>query len=224
MENNPTPQPTPAPEQPLFAGTPAPAPTAGNTPKKSHTGLIIGLVVGIIAIAAFLVVLFAVILPNANNDNKEEKKDNNTSKEEKKDPDPTPTPAPTTDPDPDPTPTPTPSKNQKVLVCNRSESGDGYRQSVEVHYTYTNSILSSITVTEETYKASGFSDQDIKDAQKETNSYYDSNKFTKWDVRRKDNYTVILETELKLEGNDVSAYETYEKAKAYALNSGFTCK
>ena len=212
MENNPTPQP----EQPLFAGTPQSAPAAGNTPKKSHTGLIIGLVVGIIAIAVFLVVLFTVILPNATNDDKEEKKDNNTSKQEKKDPDP--------DPNPDPDPDPTPSKNEKVLICNQTVNGDDYRQDIEVHYTYTDSILSSITVIEETYRANGFSDQDVIDAQKENNPLYDSEKFSKWDVRRKDSHTVILETEIRLDGKDVGVYETYEKAKTYSLNNGYTCK
>ena len=206
MENNPAPQP----EQPLFAGTPQSAPAAGNAPKKSHTGLIIGLVVGIIAIAVFLVVLFTVILPNATNDDKEEKKDNNTSKQEKK--------------DPDPDPTPTPSKNEKVLICNQTVNGDDYRQDVEVHYTYTDSILSSITVIEETYRANGFSDQDVIDAQKENNPLYDSEKFSKWDVRRKDSHTVILETEIILDGRDASVYETYEKAKTYSLNNGYTCK
>ncbi len=208
MENNPA----PTPEQPLFARTPQPAPAAGNTPQKSHTGLIIGLIVGIIAIATFLVVLFAVILPNATNDDKEEKKDDNTSKQEKKDPDPTPTPA------------PTPSKNEKVLICNQTVNGDDYRQDVEVHYTYTDSILSSIAVIEETYRANGFSDQDVIDAQKENNPLYDSEKFSKWDVRRKDSHTVILETEIRLDGKDVSVYETYEKAKTYSLNNGYTCK
>ena len=212
MENNPAPQPAPTPGQPLFAGTPQPAPAAGDTPKKSHTGLIIGLVVGIIAIAVFLVVLFTVILPNATNDDKEEKKDDNTSKQEKKDPDPTPTPA------------PTPSKNEKVLICNQTVNGDDYRQSVEVHYTYTDNILSSITVTEETYRTNGFSDQDVIDAQKENNPLYDSEKFSKWDVRRKDSHTVILETEIRLDGKDVGVYETYEKAKTYSLNNGYTCK
>ncbi len=212
MENNPAPQSAPTPGQPLFAGTPQPAPVAGDTPKNSHTGLIIGLVVGIIAIAAFLIVLFAVILPNATNDDKEEKKDDNTSKQEKKDPDPTPTPA------------PTPSKNEKVLICNQTVNGDDYRQSVEVHYTYTDNILSSITVTEETYRTNGFSDQDVIDAQKENNPLYDSEKFSKWDVRRKDSHTVILETEIRLDGKDVGVYETYEKAKTYSLNNGYTCK
>ncbi len=57
----------------------------GNTPKKSHTGLIIGIIAGVVVIATILIVVFAVILPNANKSKDGDKKDDNTSKNSDKD-------------------------------------------------------------------------------------------------------------------------------------------
>ena len=86
----PMPNPAPAPDpyqpnpyQPTPAGA-APINPMGNTPKKSHTGLIIGIVAGVVIIATILIVVFAVILPNANKSKDGDKKDSNSSKTEDK--------------------------------------------------------------------------------------------------------------------------------------------
>lgn len=207
MENSPTPAPTPAP------ASNAPIDPI-NSPQKSHTGLIVALVLAIITIATGLTVLFTVVLPNLNKTEEDNKKDTNTSQNQTKDPDPTP------NPDPDPTPT----NKTNTLTCTQAFSGEGYTQTVAVYFNYTEGILSSITLTEETYKDSGFTDDEIKNAQKESNTYYDSTKYTKWVVRRKDSHTAILEAELSLTGNDVSVYETYEAAKSYTTTQGYKCK
>lgn len=93
----PAPEPAPAVEEPapavepaatpLFASSAAPAPVADPAAapaKKSHTGLIIGIIAAVVVIAAVLIVLFAVILPNANKGD-DKKKDDNTSKQDNKD-------------------------------------------------------------------------------------------------------------------------------------------
>ncbi len=84
---NPTPAPNPYqpnPYQPTPAGA-TPINPMGNTPKKSHTGLIIGIIAGVIVIATVLIVLFAVVLPNANKSKDGDKKDSNSSKTADKD-------------------------------------------------------------------------------------------------------------------------------------------
>ena len=73
-------EPAPAADQPLFASNPAPAPAptaAGAAPKKSNTGLIIGIIAG-------AVVIIAVIIPNASKGD-DKKESENSKTEEKKD-------------------------------------------------------------------------------------------------------------------------------------------
>ena len=236
MENTPTPEPAPV------APAPAPAPDAGQplfannnggAPKKSHTGLIVGIVIGIIAIAAILVVLFAVILPSINKDEDKDKKNDNTSQNTGKDdptptptptPDPDPTPTPTPTPDPDPTPTPTPTTGTKVLTCtNTASSTSDARTDVKAILTYKNGTLIKAEIIEEDWQKSGFTDEDLKAAQKENNPYYDANKYDKWVARRKDANTIILETEVKLVESNINNIDTYEKAKSQLTSSGYTC-
>ena len=221
MDNNPTPQPTPAPAAPA----PAPAPAADQPlfannnaggAKKSHTGLIVGLVLGIVAIAAFLVVLFVVILPGMNNNNNNNGNNGNTSKT--KDPDPTP------NPDPDPTPTPTPTKVTKTLVCTAKEVEDDYTQDVTLTITYVDDALDKVSILEETWQKGGFTDAEIEAAQKENNSHYDSTKFSKWVVKRKDANTVILEADVIINDDNTSNFKTYDEGKAFAISNGYSCQ
>ena len=224
MENNPNPAPTPEPapvapapapaaEQPLFANN------GGGAPKKSHTGLIVGIILGIIVIATVLVVLFAVILPNMNKEEDKDKKDNGTSQQ--KDPEPEPEPEPT----PTPTPTPTPISRGKTLVCSQTQTGTGTRTSVSAEFSFDESgTLTKVLVIEEDWKESGFTDAEIQAAQKETNTYYSADRYTSWNVRRKDAKTVILEAELKLSEENIANIDSYEKAKAQFGSNGYDCE
>ena len=84
----PNPAPAPNPYQPNpYQPTPAGAAPINpmGAPKKSHTGLIIGIIAGVVVIATVLIVLFAVVLPNANKGKDGDKKDNDSSKTADKD-------------------------------------------------------------------------------------------------------------------------------------------
>lgn len=200
--------PAPAPEQPLFANNGTPAVGGAPAPKKSHTGLIVGLIIGIIAIAAVLIVVFAVVLPNANKS--EEKKDDNTSKEETKK---------------DPEPEPEPVKKTKTLTCTQvAEDDEDYKQTAVIKFIYVDDELDKVEMTEENWKSDGFSDAELEAAQKENNSHYDSDRYSKWVVKRKDKYTLVLEAELNLEKQDTSEFKTYEDAKTFGKEAGFNCQ
>ena len=201
-EPAPAPAPAPAPEQPLFAGTPAPAPApaTGNAPKKSNTGLIIGIIAGIVVIATILVVVFAVIIPNASKGD-DGKKDNETSKteeetkKEKKD-------------------------DVKTLVCT-TEQGNSYaKMSGELTATYTNGKLTKFTMKETDYSERGISDEEVEKAKKNAND----ERYRSYKVTRKDEDTVVVEAELDLESNEAKNIATYDEGKSFFEEKGFTCK
>ena len=193
------PAPAPAPEQPLFANnpTPAPAPAAGNAPKKSNTGLIIGIVAGIVAIAAILIVVFAVIIPNASkgDGDKKENENSKTEKEEKKD-------------------------DIKTLTCTTEQSNSYAKVNGEIIATYTNGKLTKFVMKETDWRDGGISDEEVEMAKKNA----DDERYRSYKVTRKSDDTVVVEAELNLESNEAKNVTTYDEGKTFFEDKGFTCK
>jgi hypothetical protein len=193
----PAPAPAPAPEQPLFANNPAPAPAADNAPKKSNTGLIIGIIAGIVVIATILIVVFAVIIPNASkgDGDKKENENSKTEKEEKKD-------------------------DIKTLVCTTEQSNSYVKMNGEVTATYTNGKLTKFTMKETDYRESGISDEEVEAAKKNA----DDERYRSYKVTRKGADTVVIEAELDLESNEAKNITTYDEGKTFFEGKGLTCK
>ena len=202
------PAPAPAPEQPLFANNSAPV--AGGAPKKSHTGLIVGLIVGIIAIAAILIVVFAVIIPNANKDG--EKKDDNNSKEEKK-----------TDPEPEPEPEPEPVSKTKTLVCTQTQTTSSYKLDGTATMTFKDDKLTKVVLVETDWFEETISDEEWEEY-KESLKDFDKEKYTSYEVSKVDSHTVKVSAELKISEANTGEFNSYEKAKEYMTEKSFTCK
>ena len=191
-------EPAPAADQPLFASNPAPTPTAaGAAPKKSNTGLIIGIIAGaVVIIATILIVVFAVVIPNASKgDDKKGNENSKTEKEEKKD-------------------------DTKVLTCKTEYSYSSYSMTGIVKATYVNKKLTKVIMTETDQRDTGFSDEEIE----EVKSNADDKKYNSYKVTRKGSDTVIIEAELNLSADGVDEIQTYEDAKTYFEGKGLTCE
>ena len=197
-------EPTPAPaaeSQPLFANNnpapAAPAPAADGA-KKSNTGLIIGIIAGVAVLATVLVLVFAVILPNANKggDDKKESENSKTKEEEKKD-------------------------VIKTLHCTTEYSSSYYKIEGDIKITFTNDKLTKVAMKETDWQSSGITDEQIAEARKNS----EDEKYTKYTVTRKDENTAIVEAELNIAtAEEAKKLETIEKAKKYFADKDMTCE
>ena len=207
----PTPEPTPTPE-PAPEPTPAPTPAATLTgapasdqslfanngaKKKSNTGLIIGIIAGVAVLATVLVLVFAVILPNANKggDDKKESENSKTKEEEKKD-------------------------VIKTLHCTTEYSSSYYKIEGDIKVIFTNDKLTKVAMKETDWQSTGISDSEIEEAKKNS----EDEKYSKYIVTRKDDYTVNIEAELSISSEQAKELDTLEKAKKFFKDKEMTCE
>ncbi len=123
----------------------------------------------------------------------------------------------------------------KTLSCEQSNEYGTSKQVMKTKLSFMFDSISSLTVTQEFSNTEGVSD-DYLEYFKMTDEQKEEGNYKNYEVKRKDDNTIIIEAELDVAkakekaekkgdgSSNYDNYDTYDEAKKYLEGTGMTCK